>query len=149
MAGDVSYSMKRVVITLNGKRVTNLRGWDDPDTLEAAPTRIMAGAKNATGFNESDSNMMDYAFTVAPIDGSEYDADLLIDGPIETRAVALVVAYENADGFPDGAFTGVTGTGRLSRQGRRMGDDAGERAYVVHLNGFQRDYKNRPPIVKA
>lgn len=143
---DVAYALSRFNVTINGRTIANLRGISDPDTMDAAPTRIMAGGKKAIGFNEyPDANALDFTFSVASPGGDEQ----FLDNLIETQAdVTLVVTYTDVSDWPVGAFVGISGRGKISRAARQLGDEMGEHAYVVHVNGFSRRYKGAPDIVK-
>lgn len=147
MAGDVGYSISRVSVTVEGRTLSNLRGAAKPDTLDSTPSRIMAGGKKAIGFNEHpDANMVDYPFTIAAPSGDEQFLDAFVDGH---RDVTIIVTYVDQVNWPDGAYTGITGRGKISRSARQDGDEIGENAYVVHINGFGRTYKNAPTITKT
>lgn len=143
---DVGYSISRVVVAVNGRTLANLRGAAKPETLDAAPSRIMGGGKKAIGFNEyPDANAVDYPFIVAAPSGDEQFLDALVDS---NATVTLLAAYSDVTDWPVGAYTGITGRGKISRQQRQDGDEIGENSYIVHLNGFTRTYNGAPSITK-
>lgn len=143
---DVAYSLSRVSVTINGRTMANLRGASDPETMDSTPSRIMGGGKKGIGFNEyPDANALDYAFSIASPSGDERFLDALI----ETSAdVTLIATYTDVTDWPKGAFTGITGRGKLSRTGRQLGDEIGERTYTVHVNGHSRTYNGEADLVK-
>lgn len=141
----MAWSLSRVSVTVQGRPLANLRGTSKPEVVDAVPTRIMAGGKKGVDWNEyPDANTMDYTFTVAAPSGDEHFLDSLVG----RGTVDLIVAYTDDSDFPDGAFTGLVGRGKLSRAPRQDGDEIGENAYTVHLNGFTMTYKNKPSITR-
>lgn len=144
---DVGYSLSRVSVSIEGRTLANLRGASDPETMDATPTRIMAGGRKGIGFNEyPEANAMDYAFMIASPGGDEQFLDALVDSH---AMVTLIATYTDVTDWPIGAFTGVKGRGKISRAARQLGDEIGEHSYVVHMNGFTRTYNGAPDIVKA
>jgi len=147
MAGDVAWALSRVSVTVKGRTLANLRGSMKPEIMDAVPTRIMGGGKKGLGFNEyPDANAMDYTFVIAAPSGDEQFLDALV---ASHETVDLIVTYTDETDFPDGAQTGLTGKGKLSRAARQDGDEIGENAYTVHMNGFTMTYKNAPSITRA
>lgn len=145
MAGN--FSIKRLSITIEGRVLSDLVSGMDPETEGAAPTRIMAGGRKTTGFNEfPDANASDYEFSVTSPGPDEQFLDALAESSAD---VTLIAAYEVTDGWPKGAFTGITGKGKLVRMGRRMEDEIEAKAYTVMLKGFTRTYNGEPSIVKG
>lgn len=144
---DVAWALSRVTVAVNGRTLSNLRGVAKPETMDAAPSRIMAGGRRAIGFNEyPDANAVDYPFTIAAPSVDEQFLDALIESAAD---VTLLVAYSDVTDWPQGAYTGITGRGKISRAARQDGDEIGENAYVVHLNGFTKTYNGAPSITKA
>lgn len=144
---DVAYALSRISVSINGRVLANLRGAAKPETMDATPTRIMAGGKKGIAFNEyPDANAVDYPFTLAAPSGDERFLDDLIE---RSQTVSLIVAYTDTTDWPKGAYTGITGRGKLSHSTRQDGDEIGENAYVVHLNGFSKTYHQEAPITKV
>lgn len=144
---DRSYSIKRLTIAVEGQVISDLIGGMDPEVNDAAPERIRAGGRKAIAYAEfPDANEIDYEFSVASPSDDEHFLDDIIDNH---RTVTFAASYEVSDDYPDGAFTGITGSGKLTRSGRRMEDSIEARVYTMHMNGFTRTYKNRPSIVKG
>src|SRR5687767_8980076 len=130
MAGDVGWSISRVLVTVKGRLLADLRGAMKPEIMDAVPTRIMGGGKKALGFNEyPNANALDYTFTIAAPSGDEQFLDAIV---ASHETVDLIVTYEDADDFPDSAYTGLTTRGKLSRAPRQDGDEVGENAYTLH-----------------
>lgn len=146
MPQDVAWALSRVLVTVSGRTLSDLRGSAKPALMDQAPTRIMAGGKRAKGFNENpNANAVDYPFTIAAPSGDENFLDRLA---ADSAWVTLLVAYEDVTDIPDGACIGLNGRGKLSRADRQDGDEVGENAYVVHLIGCTWNYKNAPSITK-
>lgn len=147
MAGDVAYALSRVSVTVNGRTLSNLRGAAKPDIIDQAATRIMGGGRKGLGWNEfPDANGVDYPFTIAAPSADEHFLDSLAASSAD---VTIIVAYTDVTDWPVGAYTGITGRGKLARAPRTDGDEIGENAYTVMVNGFSMQYNGAPSITKT